>query len=104
MAGEENHDQDGDQAARVRRLRFRAWRRGFKEADLLLGLFADAHAAEMTPDELEQFEALLEEADHDIYAWTLGAAPPPARHDHALLARLQAFCREELSAQNPSGS
>ncbi|MCG8444029.1 MAG: succinate dehydrogenase assembly factor 2, partial [Caulobacterales bacterium] len=28
--------------SRLRRLSFRAWRRGFKEMDLLLGRFADA--------------------------------------------------------------
>ena len=28
---------------RLEKLRYRAWRRGFREADLVLGGFADAH-------------------------------------------------------------
>ena len=84
-------------AERLRRLRFRAWRRGFKEADLLLGGFADAHAARLDPDALDRFEALLEELDSDIYAWVLGRAAPPARHDTALLTELQTFCADSLA-------
>ena len=33
--------------ARLKKLSFRAWRRGFREADLILGPFADRHAAEL---------------------------------------------------------
>lgn len=75
----------------VNRVRFRAWRRGFREADLILGPFADAHAAAMAPAELARFERLLEQPDHDIYAWIVGAEVPPAEFDNDLLARLRAF-------------
>src|SRR3546814_8075050 len=34
-----------DREHRLKRLRFRAWHRGTKEADLLIGGFFDAHAA-----------------------------------------------------------
>jgi antitoxin CptB len=75
---------------RLNRVRFRAWRRGFREADLILGPFADSHAQSMTPGQLERFECLLEQPDHDIYAWIVGApAPPP--FDDDLMARLRAF-------------
>ena len=74
----------------VKRARLRAWRRGFREADLILGPFADAHAAAMTPAELAQFERLLEQNDHDVYAWIVGAAPVPAEFDDTLLADLRA--------------
>ncbi len=76
---------------RLSRLKFRAWRRGFREADLILGAFADAHAATWTEDELTRFEALLEQSDHDIYAWILGSAPIPPEFDDELMARLKAF-------------
>jgi antitoxin CptB len=75
---------------RLNRIRFRAWRRGFREADLILGGFADACAAELSPGDLDSFERLLEQPDHDVYAWILGRAPPAA-FDDALLARLRAF-------------
>ena len=78
-------------ATRINRVRFRAWRRGFREADLILGPFADLHAATMTAPELDRFEALLEQADHDIYGWILGSLAVPAEFDDDLMARLRAF-------------
>ncbi len=76
---------------RVKRLIFRAWRRGFREADLILGPFADSYAAGMDDATLSTFEDLLEESDHDIYAWILGAAPVPEKFDTEIMARLRAF-------------
>ena len=86
---------------RVNRIRFRAWRRGFREADLILGPFADSHAPSMSSDELDRFEALLEQADHDIYGWILGSLPVPAAFDDDLMARLRAF-RPWTAAGPPS--
>jgi antitoxin CptB len=76
---------------RLKRVRFRAWRRGFREADLILGPFADAHAASMSEADLDRFELLLEQNDHDLYAWILGSSPVPEPFDHAVLAALRAF-------------
>jgi antitoxin CptB len=76
---------------RLKRLSYRAHHRGFKEADLLLGTFADAHLGELSPGELGAFEELLEEQDQDIYDWYLGKAPVPPQHDTPLFARLKAF-------------
>jgi antitoxin CptB len=77
--------------ARHRRIRFRAWRRGFREADLILGPFADQRVASMSEAQLERFETLLEQSDHDIYAWILGASPVPSAFDNDILAALKAF-------------
>ena len=52
--------------ARRKKLKMRAWRRGFREADLILGPFADRHVSNVSDAELDLFEALLEQADHDI--------------------------------------
>ena len=76
---------------RLNRLKFRAWRRGFREADLILGGFADRHAASMTDAELSRFEVLLEESDHDIYGWIMGSQPVPPVFDDALMTALRAF-------------
>ncbi len=75
---------------RLKRLRFRAWRRGFREADLILGPFADMHARLFTEDEAVAFEALLDAPDHDVYGWILGQAAPDA-FETPLLMRLRAF-------------
>jgi antitoxin CptB len=76
---------------RLKRLSYRAHHRGFKEADLLLGAFADAHLAVMAPDQLAAFESLLEEQDQDIYDWYLGKAEPPAQHRTSLFNLLKSF-------------
>ena len=44
--------------ARRRKLKFRAWRRGFREMDLLMGSFADAHIGSFGESELDEFEGL----------------------------------------------
>jgi antitoxin CptB len=74
---------------RVKRARLRAWRRGFREADLILGPFADARTGAMSADELGRFERLLEQNDQDLYAWIVGAAPTPAEFDDELMAALR---------------
>ena len=78
-------------AVRLRRIRYRAWHRGTKEMDLLLGPFADARLATMSTAELDRFEQFIEEADTDLLKWLLGQEPAPADADHALLAQLLQF-------------
>jgi antitoxin CptB len=74
--------------ARRRRLRYRAWHRGTKEMDLVLGPFADAHAATLDMSELERLEALMDEADTDLLKWVMGQEAVPAGIDAELLGRL----------------
>jgi len=80
---------DLDRDALLKRLRFRAWHRGTREADLLVGGFFDAHSERWEKDEIAWFEALLEEQDVDIMAWAIGTAPPPERYAGGLMRRLQ---------------
>ena len=81
--------------ARRKRLRFRAWHRGMREMDLVLGPFADAAVAGLTENEVALFEALMEVPDPDVYAWITGAAAVPANFDTALFKRLCAFHLEK---------
>lgn len=62
---------------RLRRLRFRAWHRGTKEADLLIGGFADRYSAGWDDAELRWFEALLDEQDVDVMGWAFGTIAAP---------------------------
>ncbi len=73
--------------ARLKRLKIRAWRRGIKEMDLILGPYADANLASMSAEEVEEFDALLKENDQDLYQWVSGQAAPPAEFA-ALVTRL----------------
>ncbi|WP_323036733.1 succinate dehydrogenase assembly factor 2 [Pararhodobacter sp.] len=53
----------------LKRLRMRSWRRGIKEMDLILGPWADEALTTLSEHELDRFEALLNENDHDLYQW-----------------------------------
>jgi antitoxin CptB len=77
--------------ARRKRLKFRVWRRGFREIDLILGGFTDQHLKDLGEADLAAFEALLEVPDNDAYDWITGAAPAPSDHDTHLLAQLRAY-------------
>ncbi len=80
---------------RLKRLRMRAWRRGTKEMDLILGPYADAHLEGMDAETVTLFDALLLEADPDLMAWILGQRDIPARFA-ALLDDIGAFSRARL--------
>lgn len=74
---------------RLARARFRAWHRGTREADYMVGGFFDHHYAGWDEDALACFEALLEEDDVDIMAWALGTTEPPERFRGPLLDALR---------------
>jgi len=78
-----------DRAARLRRLQFRAWHRGTKEADLLIGGYFDLLSASWGEEELAWFEALLNEEDVEIMAWAIGMQPPPERYQGPMMQRMQ---------------
>ena len=73
---------------RLKRLRFRAWHRGTKEADLLVGGFFDAHSSAWSDSDIGWFEALCEEQDVDIIAWAMGAQPVPAAWDGPMMRQM----------------
>ena len=74
-----------------RRALFRAWHRGTREMDLLLGRFADAHIGDLDDDELSCFEALMEVPDRDLFAWVAGREPVAANYLTPLYQALVAF-------------
>ena len=78
-----------DTASRIRRLKFRAWHRGTREADYTLGGFFDRYHAAWDEADVAWFEALLEEDDVDVLAWALGTAPVPERFCGPQIAAMQ---------------
>ena len=74
---------------RFARARFRAWHRGTREADYLIGCFFDRHHAVWSPADLKWFEALLDEDDIEIMAWALGSAEAPENYAGLLMQALQ---------------
>lgn len=71
--------------SRLRRLRFRAWHRGTREADYMVGGFYDRYATGWSEAEMLWFEELLEEQDVDIMAWGLGTAMVPERFEGPMM-------------------
>ncbi len=76
---------------RRRKLNFRAWRRGFREMDLIMGQFADQHIGAMSENELQEFERLLATPDWEVYAWIVGNKPVPPNYAGPVLDRLPSF-------------
>ena len=76
---------------RLRRIRFRAWHRGTKEADLLIGGFFDTHGRSWDAAQADLFETLLDEQDVDIMAWAMGTLPCPERYEGVLMQAMRAL-------------
>ena len=62
---------------RLKRLRFRSWHRGTREADYMVGGFFDRFSDGWSDDEIGWYERLMDEQDVDIIAWAIGTATPP---------------------------
>jgi antitoxin CptB len=78
---------------RRRRLLFRAWRRGVRETDLIVGRFADAYIDKFDDGALDNFERLIEAPNASLYAWVVGSEAVPHDFDTDVLRQLIAFHR-----------
>jgi len=76
---------------RRRRNLFRAWHRGIREMDLIMGRFADAEIGTMSDAELDEFERLIEVPDRDLFRWITGEDATPENYDTVLFRRLKSF-------------
>lgn len=85
---------DSDAAAPLRRrLRFRSWHRGTREADLLLGGFADATLDRLDADQLARYADLIENNDPDLWDWVIERVPVPADVDCDVMQLLLDYAR-----------
>ena len=73
----------------LRALKYRAWHRGTREADMLVGGFFDAHHATWDAHDRALFAALLTETDVDIMAWAIGTQPAPERYQGPMIDALR---------------
>jgi antitoxin CptB len=92
------HSRQGLDAWR-RKLLFRAWHRGMRELDLIMGRFADSTIGQLTADELMDFEQLMEVPDRELLAWVTGETDVNAKFDSALFRRLRDFNRRGEGAR-----
>ena len=90
-----------DMEMRRRRAAYRASHRGTKEMDFILGRYAEAHLAGMTPTELDEFERLLAMPDPVITQWFSGGVDPEESTFGPLVSALRSF--HGLTAQPGHG-
>ena len=91
---------DAATQTRLRMIRYRAWHRGIRETDLILGPFADQRVAGLTPTQLDAFEALLEQPDQILYAWITGEETAPDDVQGDVFSMIQAFrVAQDVSSQ-----
>ncbi len=83
--------ENNDQEIRIKKLKFRAWHRGMREVDLLLGSFADQHLMKFSSDQLTQFEHILDIEDPYLYAWLSGAAALPEEEKSSVMTMMLNF-------------
>ena len=60
-----------------KRLTFRAWHRGTREMDLLIGSFAEKYINSFDTQDLVIFEEVLINNDPDVYDWIIGRQKAP---------------------------
>jgi antitoxin CptB len=73
----------------LRALKYRAWHRGTREADMMIGGFFDAQHAQWDASGRALFDALLGETDVDIMAWAIGTQEVPATYQGPMMEALQ---------------
>ena len=73
----------------LRALKYRAWHRGTREADMMIGGYFDAHAETWDDNGRAWFSDLLNEQDVDIMAWAIGTAKAPERFEGPMLDQLK---------------
>ncbi|MNY14349.1 hypothetical protein D3C86_1475230 [compost metagenome] len=103
MAEIDARPEDNQKHQRLGRISYRAWRRGFREADMVLGPFVDQVGPTLSDEELDQLEHLLNEEDQYLYAWIIEKEPTPPEFEGPMLARIRAFMREHVAAEVAKG-
>lgn len=82
-----------DRPTRLKRLRMRAWHRGMKEMDIILGTFVDTESASLSDAELDTLELLMDRQDQQLFLWVSGAIPAPDDVDPAESAMITRIMR-----------
>ncbi|KAF0231155.1 MAG: hypothetical protein FD175_1024 [Beijerinckiaceae bacterium] len=76
---------------RRKRILFRAWHRGTREMDLVMGRYAESVITTLTDAEMDIFETLIDQQDRDLFSWISQGEPVPVEHDTAVFRAMKAF-------------
>jgi len=80
-----------ERTSRCKRLRYRAWHRGTREMDLLLGPLADSVSDAWGEVELAAFERLLDRRDDHLHDVIMQNGALEDADENALIETLRAF-------------
>ncbi|RQM15922.1 hypothetical protein DD237_006225 [Peronospora effusa] len=91
VSSQGEHQVNADEANR-KRIIYRSKQRGWLEVDLLLGRWAGQNVMQLSRDELQQYEDILNEETIDIFNYISGKNDVPERLNTPMMKRLQAYC------------
>lgn len=80
-----------DIETRRRKLKFRSDRRGFRELDLYMQQFTDAHLQRFDSRQLDEFERVLDIPDQFVFDWIMGRGEPAPEQKSEVLDLLLSF-------------
>ena len=80
-----------DLDTRRRAIKIRAWRRGMREMDILIGGFVDARLDTLSATEIADLERLLDVEDQKAFSWLCGTMAPEAGYDTPLFRQIKQF-------------
>ena len=76
---------------RRRAIKIRAWRRGMREMDILIGGYVDAHLAALSEADVSDLERLMDVEDQKAFSWLCGTEEPDPEHDTAVFRNIKQF-------------
>ena len=62
-----------------------------QETDILIGGFAKGRIGDLSDDQLDRLEALLDHNDNDLYDWISGRSPVPPELDNDVMMFIKDF-------------
>lgn len=77
--------------SRIKKLSYQSWHRGIRELDLILGQFSDKYLSTFSEKELDEYQAILENNDLDLWDWISGKVSIPVEHSNYILQKICKF-------------
>ena len=78
----------------LRKLTYRSWHRGTKELDMILGNFAESNLHNLNETELNEYLAILDEEDPDLYQWLVNNQNPNKNIDMNIINKIRDFIND----------
>ena len=82
-------------SARQKRILYRAWHRGTREMDLLMGRYTEAAIDTMSDAEMSEMEILIDLTDRDLLSWIVESEPVPDAYDFGVFRAMKAFHKHD---------